>query len=159
MSIYGFILGCHSILRWAVVGFLVALLVRTVRGFQSNRRWTERDERLHVFLISFADVQLLLGLLLYFWLSPLMHAFLEHPGAAMKQSTLRFFGVEHTFSAILALVVLHVGRARSRRSRGEPRQRHRQVLVSLLIALVLVAVTIPWPFLPYGRPLLRGFGG
>jgi len=159
MSTYGFILGCHSILRWAVVGFLIALLVRTVRGFQNNRRWTERDERLHVFLIAFADVQLLLGLLLYFWLSPVAHAFLASPGAAMKQSALRFYGVEHTLSAFLALAVLHIGRARSRRSRGEPRLRQKQVLVSLVVALVLVAAAIPWPGLPYGRPLFRGFGG
>jgi uncharacterized membrane protein YozB (DUF420 family) len=151
---YAFILFCHSYLRWALLICLLVVMVRSFGRAKTRRGWTERDERLHVILISLADVQLLLGLALYFAFSPLTQAFLSSPGAGMKNSVVRFFGVEHLTSAVLAIAVLHIGRARSKKS-ADSRTRHKRVWLSLAIALVLFLVTIPWPFLAYGRPLFR----
>jgi hypothetical protein len=44
-------------------------------------------------------------------------------------------------------------RVRSKRAAGP--LRHRRVFISTLVALALILIAIPWPFLPYGRPLLR----
>jgi flagellar basal body-associated protein FliL len=151
---YAFILFCHSYLRWAIIISLLVVLVRSFGRAKTGRHWTERDERLHVILISLVDVQFLLGLALYFAFSPLTQAFLASPGAGMKNSVIRFFGVEHLTSALIAVAVLHIGRVRSKKAH-DPRTRHKRVWVSLAITLVLIAVTIPWPFLPYGRPLFR----
>lgn len=154
MTVYTILLFCHSYLRWAIVIGLVWLLMRSQRGMRTGRTWTERDERLHVLLVAFVDLQVLLGLALYFGVSPITQAFLANVGPSMKDSTLRFFGVEHAFSSLLALIALHVGRARSRRA-PDARMRHRRVFVSLAIVFVLVLVAMPWPFLSYGRPLFR----
>jgi len=154
MSLYAFTLFCHSYLRWAILIFLLVLLTRCVRGLRTNRPWTERDERLHVILISLIDLQFLLGIALYFGLSPLTRAFLDNPGAGMKQSVIRFFGMEHVLSNLVGIVLLHIGRVRSRRA-PNTRTRRLRVLVSLAIALLLFLIAMPWPGLPYGRPLFR----
>jgi cation transport ATPase len=92
--------------------------------------------------------------MLYIFLSPMASAFFSDVGNAMKEPALRFFGVEHIAGMIVAITILHIGRARSKKA-GTPRLRHRRVWVSTLIALTVIAASIPWPFLRYGRPLLR----
>jgi hypothetical protein len=153
MTLFSIILFLHSFVRWAIVALLLVLLTRNIRGAQQP--WKEWDERLHVMLVAAADIQLLLGLFLYFSSSGIAHVFQTTPGA-MKNGVLRFFGVEHGFSALLALIVLHIGRAKVRRASGA-HARRRPALISLAIAALLIAFTIPWPFLPYGRPLLPHF--
>jgi hypothetical protein len=59
---------------------------------------------------------------------------------------------------LIAIAVLHAGRARSKRVL-DVRLRQRVVFVSTVTALVLFLVSTPWPFLPYGRPLLRTSSG
>ncbi|MET0389666.1 MAG: hypothetical protein ABW321_27080 [Polyangiales bacterium] len=153
MSFYALILFGHSYLRWAIVICLLVLLFRCVT--RTGKPWTQRDERLHVILVAFFDLQLLLGLALYFGLSPVTQQFLGNAAQGMKQPVLRFFGVEHVLLGLIALVVLHVGRVRSRRS-PDARVRRRRVLVSLSIVLVLLLAALPWPGRPDHRPLLRG---
>lgn len=159
MSLYVLILFCHSYLRWALLGVLLVLLARNLKSANATRPWTERDERLHVILVALTDLQLLLGLVLYFGLSPVTHAFLASPGTGMKDGSLRFFGVEHLVLNLLGIVILHVGRVRGRKSPNAATRR-RRVRNSLIIALVCFLAAIPWPFLAHaGRPLLRGITG
>jgi hypothetical protein len=99
-------------------------------------------------------VQLLVGLVLYALLSPFARAFFAAPALAMKDPVLRFFGVEHTVTMLIAVVVLHVGRSRSKRA-PTPRLRHRRAWTLTLAALLLMLIAVPWPFLDVGRPLLR----
>src|SRR5262249_9176043 len=94
-----------------------------------------------------------LGLTLYAFLSPFSHAFFADAALGMKQPALRFFGVEHIFAMLTAVVVVHIGRRRSRKAEG--RLRHRRVFVTTLAALLVILASIPWPFLRYGRPLAR----
>ena len=72
----------------------------------------------------------------------------------MRDTTLRFFGVEHLTSMLIAIVLVHVGRARGKRAAAD--RRSGTVLRWTLASLVFVLIGIPWPFLRYGRPLARG---
>ena len=110
-------------------------------------------ERLHIAFISVLDVQLLLGLTLYFVLSPITAAAMHHFGAAMKDAQLRFFGVEHIFTMLLAIAVAHIGRIRSKRKTGSAR--HRSVLITQAFWLLITLAAIPWPGLDIARPLFR----
>ena len=153
MSAYTAILFLHSSVRWLVLALLIAVLVRTARGWAAGRAWTPVDEKTQLRLVSFADLQLLLGLSLYVVASPITTAFFAAPKAAMRDPTLRFFGVEHITAMVLGIAALHVGRGLSRRlSDGK---RHRRVFGWTLTALLLIVAGVPWPFLRYGRPLLR----
>ena len=98
-------------------------------------------------------LKLLLGLLLYFVWNPTVASALADFGAAMKNAPLRYFAVEHAATMLLAIVIAHVGRARSRRKEG--RARYRSVLITTALWLLLTLAAIPWPGLDIARPLFR----
>jgi hypothetical protein len=151
---YSVVLFTHSWLRYLVLGFGITLLVLCVRGLRGGAwTWTEKSERIHVLFTAILDVQFLLGLLLYFKLSPVTQAALANMGAAMKEPTLRFFGVEHIATMLIALIVAHIGRARSKRKQGKAR--FKSVLITQSVWLLLTLAAIPWPVLDVGRPLFR----
>lgn len=151
---YTALLVAHSNLRWLLLIGAALALVRAITGLRTNRVWTPDDERIgRVFTILF-DVQVTIGLLLYVGFSPLVRGAFQDMGGAMRDSVLRFYAVEHLFGMLVALAFVHVGRAKSRRA-SVARAKHRATAVYFGLALAVVLLTIPWPGLPAGRPLLR----
>lgn len=157
-DLYSLVVVFHSWLRWAVVVLGVVLLVRTFRGARAKRTWTAGDELAHKAFLRTVDVQFVLGVLLYAFLSPLSRAFLAQGGAAMKDATLRFFGVEHAFGMLLAIALLHIGRGRSRKADSDA-IRHKRAFTFSLLGFLVILASIPWPFVKAARPLARGLGG
>jgi hypothetical protein len=145
----------HSLLRWAVLLAAVIVMVRAFAGSRGARPWTRGDDVSSAIMVGLIDVQFLLGLALYAFLSRTASAFFADPHAAMANPVLRFFAVEHAFAMVVALVIAHVGRVLSRKAMS-PAQRHRRAGLTALVVLAVLLIGIPWPFLPYGRPLLRG---
>ena len=135
---------------------LVAV-ARGIAGWRSGRPWTLSDDRAGWWFLTSLDVQMLLGLLLYFVLSPITSAALQDFGAAMGNSALRFWSVEHVFGMGIAIVLAHIGRARIRRAgkEGNDTRRHRLAVVFFMLALIAIIASIPWPGTPNGRPLGR----
>jgi len=142
----------HSWLRYLVIGLGLWLLIAAARG-KRRGEWSPSDERLHVRFLAVLDTQFMLGLLLYFVLSPLTAAALSNMGAAMKDANLRYYGVEHIATMFLAVAAAHIGRVRSKRKSGAAR--HKTTLIAQVVWLVLTLLAIPWPFLDTGRPLFR----
>ena len=140
---YPLVLLVHSWLRW---GVLAAGLAAALSG-------RSRDDTAGKWFTILLDVQILLGLLLYFVLSPFTTAALADFGAAMGNSQLRFFAVEHVFGMVIGTALAHVGRARIRKAPIE--RRGRLALIFYGLALVAILVSIPWPGMPAGRPLFR----
>ena len=70
----------------------------------------------------------------------------------MSDDIVRFWAIEHPFGMIVALAVAHAARGKSRQG-GDGRRRRRVALLHS-IAIAIILVSTPWPFLPYGRPLL-----
>jgi hypothetical protein len=153
-ALYPWVLFAHSWVRWLVLLALCAALAGAIAAWRAKRPFAARDEVRVRALVGAVDVQVLLGLLLYLFLSPISWAGFRDPGAALWQATLRFFTIEHPFAMIVALGVLHAGNVRGKRHGEDPR-RHRTVLIATALALALIAGSIPWPGLPYARPLLR----
>lgn len=155
MTLYAIVLFTHSLLRWLVLVLAVLVLVRSFLAWRRNGAWRAEDNRLHASLVGLVDLQFVIGLVLYAFLSPMSQAFWQDIGAAMKGPILRFYGMEHVVTMLVAIVVLHIGRKRSTRATTDA-LRHRRVWTSTLAALLLIAIGIPWPGMPYGRPLFRG---
>src|SRR5689334_7514169 len=105
-------------------------------------------------MVATVDIQLILGLLLYVFLSPLPRLFFSNLSASIKDPTLRFFGMEHEIAMLVATAIIHVGRIRAKRA-VTVNLRHRQVWTSTLLALFIIVAATPWPGLRHGRPLLR----
>jgi hypothetical protein len=150
---YALVLITHSWMRWLVLAAGIALLVVSFRDWRRGAPWSDERNRLRAAAVGLMDLQLLLGLLLYFVLSPLASAAMADMGAAMKDPVLRFFGVEHTFTMLLAVIALHVGHVRAKKKDGPAR--HKSIFITQCIWLVLVLASIPWPGLDIGRPLFR----
>jgi hypothetical protein len=136
------LLHTHNILRWVV---LIAAIVAVVRAWRSGA-----TGRAGLVLTIALDTQVLLGIVMYAVTSPIVRAALANMSGTMKDRVLRFWAVEHPFSMIVALVLVHVARVLERRGKK------RAVAILLTIALVALLAGIPWPFMPYGRPLFPG---
>jgi hypothetical protein len=151
---YGLVLILHSLIRWLVLLAGIVTVVRAITGFRTGRPWTLADDRAGARFMMAFDLQMLLGLLLYFLLSPITRAAMQDFGGAMANSTLRFWAVEHTFGMLVAMVLIHVGRTRVRRVSNDTRK-HKLAAIFFTLALLTILASIPWPGTVAGRPLLR----
>ena len=106
---YPLVLSLHNIVRWVVLILGIIVFIRALIGWIGNRDWTERDRKLGSFFTISIDIQLLLGLALFVFFSPLTRSAFQDFGAAMKVADLRFFTLEHTFYMVLAIVFAHIG--------------------------------------------------
>jgi len=75
----------------------------------------------------------------------------------MHNAILRFVLVEHPLAMLIGVVVLHVGGLRAKRL-GDGPLRHRAVSRTVAAALLCFVIGVPWPRLPYARPLARSIG-
>jgi hypothetical protein len=148
---YSLVLLLHSWVRWAAlvagIGAMAAALGDRSPGGTGADRWGRA-------LVTALDLQLLLGLLLYFVVSPNMAAIREHFSEAMQNRGLRFWAVEHVTMMFVAVVLAHVGRVLARRA-ATPRAKRTRLLVCFGLATLAMFAGMPWPGLPYGRPLFR----
>ena len=140
---YGIVLLIHSWLRWGVLAAGVAAVARGGAHGSSTGRW----------FTILLDVQMLIGLLLYFVLSPFTTSALGDFGAAMKSPQLRFFAVEHVFGMVIGIALAHIGAAKIKKAPAERRAKLAMIFYGL--ALVAILASIPWPGMTAGRPLFR----
>lgn len=142
----------HSWLRWLVVATALVALALAIRGWRSARPFTRLHARLVEAVAGLAKLQLLVGLALLLWLSPIARAAWQGGiGAMFGEPALVFFGLAHPGLMTIGVGVLEVGRVRSARS-ARP---HRTAALAIGAWLGIAALAIPWPGLPWGRPLVR----
>jgi hypothetical protein len=145
----------HNILRWAVLLFGVWTVVNATTGVLTKRYYTGTDNKVNLFFMIACDIQLLIGLVLFFnngWFTMLK----ENTKAVMKDGNLRFFALEHFLMMIIAWLLVHVGRTMSKRADTDA-AKHKKSLIYFGIALVIILAMIPWPFRAFGRALFPSF--
>ena len=113
MSAYALLRIVHSYWRWADVILAIAVLVRSIIGAVVHREWTRRDDRTMRVFSSILDLQVVLGLILYFFFSPFWLATYK-TSETMRSPVARFFGVEHETAMLLAAIAVYVGRDRAK---------------------------------------------
>jgi len=133
----------HTILRWVLLFSLTITLLKYLAGWLGNHQWNKSDNILGIVFTSLMDIQLLTGLVLYFFLSPITKFALSDFGAAMKDSELRFYAVEHFFMMLIAVVLVHLGRAKSKKIKFD-RKKFKTAFIFFFIALVVMLAAIPW---------------
>ncbi len=149
LSAYSIFLFLHSITRWLVVIAGILAAGKALWGWQGKKEWTKMDDRLGLIFIIGMDVQVAVGILLYLFLSPLTFATFQNFGAAMRNTELRFWGIEHILMMIVALVLAHTGRALSKKV-NDSTLKHKRTAIFFMTAMLLVFIYTPWL-----RPLLR----
>jgi hypothetical protein len=140
---YTGLLHTHNLFRWLILLVIVLAVVFALTGWLKKREWSKKDNITGLLLTIFADIQFLVGIVLYAFVSPVTKAAFNDFGAAMKNSDLRFYAVEHISLMIIALVLIHIGRAKSKKAVA-PWKKHRSAAIYYGIALILILAAIPW---------------
>lgn len=133
----------HDVLRWLLLVSLAVTLVKYLAGWFGNQPWKKTDNILGIVFTSLMDLQLLTGLVLYFFLSPVTKLAMSDFGAAMKNADLRFYAVEHFAMMLIAVVLVHIGRAKSKKAKTD-QGKFKIASIFFLIALVIMIAAIPW---------------
>jgi hypothetical protein len=148
-SLYNGLLHIHSFGRWIVLALLVIAILRSLTAGKGN--FTHRDQRIGLMLTIFADIMLLIGIYLYFagqWGYKQIENF-GGMGEVMKNPTARFFAVEHILGMLIAIILMHIGKAQGKKDLPH-RTKHTRTLIYYLLALLIILATIPWPFREIG---------
>lgn len=147
---YPVVLAIHNVVRWVVILLGVFAVFRSLFGLMGNKAWSDTERKAGVFFASAIDTQLLLGLILYIFLSPITRSAFNDFGAAMGNPGLRFYAVEHAFLMVLAVVFAHLGTILPKRA-ADSKAKFQRSALWLGLALVVVLLGMPWM-----RPLFPG---
>ncbi len=145
------LLNIHNLLRWGIVLAGLFAVYRAFVGYRQKREYTHLDNRSSLIFTLFVHLQIVLGLLMYFIGSSMTGAAIKNFGAAMKNSDLRFWALEHPLMMIIAAVLVTMGRSKSKRAQADI-DKHKKAFWFFLIALVLILAMTPWPFGAHPRP-------
>ncbi|KQN34000.1 cytochrome B [Pedobacter sp. Leaf41] len=130
---YNILKSAHSGWRYIVLILLVVAVVNALSGWFGNKTYTEGNRKLNVFTLISAHIQFLIGLVLFFF-SPLTKL-------PMSDAIGRYFKVEHTSMMLIAIILITVGNARSKKV-ADAVAKHRTIAIFFGLALVLIVVSI-----------------
>lgn len=150
---YQTLLLLHSWLRWFVLGAGLLAVLRAYTGWTGRRPFTKGDNGISAAFSGFMWLQVIVGLGLYFGLSPYGTAGLKTYGAT-HDPQVRFFGMEHIAVMLLAAILAQVGRIALKRAPSDT-VKHKKAFTYFAIALLLVLLMIPWGIWNPARPLFR----
>jgi len=141
-----FIKHFHSGLRWVVLILALLTIIKALMGMQKKSAFTNADNKISLVLISFMDIQLITGLVLYVF-GPMGLKNIQNMGMGevMKNSYTRFFAMEHLIRMLIAIVVFHIGRSKSKKATDDA-SKHKKEFIFYLIGLLIILASIPWPF-------------
>jgi len=143
---YQFVLEAHSGLRYVVMLLLIAAILLSFTGWFGKKTFTAGNKRINLFTLISAHIQFVLGLILYF-VSPLVNT--SNMGAAMKDSVLRYWAVEHVVMMLVSIILITVGYSKSKKLIDDV-SKHRTVAIFYTIAFIIIIVAIGMS----GRPII-----
>ena len=148
------LLHLHNFMRWVVMLFVILTLVKSMSGMGGKKAFTPGDKKVAMFMMISADIQLLLGLALYFmkgWFSVLTGGNLN-----MSDKYQRFWSIEHMTGMLIAIILIHIGYSAAKKNIPDA-AKFKKLFWFTLIALIVILATVPWPFREIiGRPWFPG---
>lgn len=137
----------HSILRYLILLSIIYCVFSSWRGWKKKLQFTKRPALL---TMSLADVQLLIGI--YLALVNMMNLTynLDRPRRILKAPfEVRFTILEHPVMMLLAIMLIHIGYAKSKRAATDA-GKYKTIFIFYLIALLIILAAIPWPMMNTG---------
>lgn len=126
----------HSFLRYAVLILLCIVVITALRGWRRKKPYSSTDNKLSLYLFIATHLQLLVGLILYF-VSPNV----QFNSATMKEATIRYWTVEHSFIMLLAVALITMARITSKKMSSDE-AKHKRMFIFNLIALIFILTAI-----------------
>lgn len=143
----------HSLVRYLILIALIAAIYFAFKGRKSGAPYAGITKKAGLFTMIFADIQLLIGAILFFVFLDVRTNFkLNRFKTMLGNSEERFFVMEHAVLMFIAILLIHVGYFKAKKATSAITANKNQ-FVWYLIALIIILIAIPWPFMPgYGRP-------
>ncbi|HZX74240.1 MAG TPA: hypothetical protein VFE57_07465 [Cyclobacteriaceae bacterium] len=135
---YSIVKDIHSYLRWIILALAIITVLKYLVGWLGKKKFVSIDDRLSLFFVSSLDLQLLLGLVLYFFLSPVTQS-----GSQFDPATVRFYTMEHPMIMLLAIILAHVGRVLVKKSASD-NIRFKRGTIFFGLSLLLILSRMPW---------------
>lgn len=148
---YPIVLGLHNLVRWAVILVGLWATIKFWKGWFGRSSWGASERAAARAFVTVLDVQLLIGVLLYAFFSPLTRTAFHDMGAAMGDPPVRYFVVDHVAVMLVSIVAAHVASARLKRATTDA-LKFQTAAVWFGVALAAVLGFVPW-----GRPMLPSF--
>lgn len=137
------ILIIHSWLRWFILILAIVILVKSVIGMSGNRNYSKGDSAIISVFVGLLDSQLLIGLILYFWISPITSNAWVGDVFPIKNTSIRYWAIEHSSMMIIAIVLAHIGKAKTKKLLNSAKKFKTQ-FIYFGIVLLLILSRIPW---------------
>ncbi|MFN5056227.1 MAG: hypothetical protein ACK5EP_09260 [Bacteroidota bacterium] len=150
------LLHLHNLLRWIILVLLVVSILKSYNGWKSNKTFMAGDKKIWLFTMISAHITLLLGL--YQWTLGRfgLFTYVKPEGVSMmKDSTLRFYQMEHPVMMIIAIVLITLAYGNAKKAVTDD-QKFKKAFQLFLVALIVILLAVPWPFREIGRPLFPG---
>jgi cbb3-type cytochrome oxidase subunit 1 len=151
MDVYQIVLALHNVIRWLALILGILAAVKAFLGWIQDSEWTKLDRKFGLFFTIALDIQLLLGLLLYFALSPITTSAVRDLSTVMGNPGIRFYAIEHAIMMLLAVVFAHLGSALPKRV-DESQAKHCRAAIWFTLSFLVMLVGMPWM-----RPLFPAF--
>jgi hypothetical protein len=126
-DLYPHLLGFHGLFRWVILAAALAAIFVAFSGWSGTKPASTNLRRFSVIFVIAMDIELLIGLLLYFGASTVLRGALA----------------SHTMLMVLAVICAHVGGALSRKGRTD-QMKYRGAAIAYTISLLVMLAGIPW---------------
>ena len=134
----------HKALFFVVMALGLAVLARGAMGLSAKSEFTETDRKIGLFFLISNHTQLLIGLILYLFLSPFgLKAFTDFGLEVMKMADYRKIAVEHISTNIIAIILITIGYSKNKRV-IDSAVKHKNALIFYGLGLILLLSRIPW---------------
>lgn len=153
-TVYTFTLFLHSWNRWLILIAGIIVIASAINGITSKSDYSPFQRKWGLVFLSSLHLQLLIGLIMYFFVSPLTMQALADFGSAMKDSGLRYWAVEHAFVNLVAIGLAQTGSILVKRS-ADSSAKNRKTLIWTSVAILLILLMIPMGMMGVDRPWFR----
>ena len=115
---------------------LIVAMVNAIIKWRSGKSFESSDQKINMFAMISAHIQLLFGLALYM-VSPKV----QFSAGWMGESIFRYFGMEHLLMMLIAILFITMGHLRSKKTGS-----HKAAAIPFILAFLFILVRAPWPF-------------
>ena len=130
----------HRTLIWVILPLGLFVIYRFVAGWLLRKEKNPLDEKIAATYVLFLHLQFVIGVILYFFLSPLTTALSSE---WIKSPIYRFYNLEHPLLMFLGIAIAQWGRSVSKRAKNAHKG-FRIGAIAYILSMILLLVGIPW---------------
>ncbi|MCC7464930.1 MAG: hypothetical protein IT261_01595 [Saprospiraceae bacterium] len=126
----------HSYNRYLILAAIAFVLFRSWSGWMGKKHFEKTDDTASLVLLILSHLQLLLGLIQYFFTSAYTTG--DMP---ISDPWVRYFKMEHISAMLLAVILIQVGRSTAKKAHFHE-HKHKKIALYTTAAAVIIGGTL-----------------